>query len=90
MIIPNSLYDENGSRLLSPQHWAQERNGKDRRDGAGAITTGNTVTLFWDSHKHTKTVPIKKRGNNVASFRMSNGYKSYQAYCATTKTDDPG
>ena len=90
MIIPNSLYVENGSRLLSPQHWAQERNGKDKRDGAGAITTGNNVTLFWDSHKYTKTVPINKRGNNVASFRMSNGYQNYQAYCATTKTDDPG
>ena len=89
MIIPNSFYAPGGQmRLLSPQHWAQHRKGHDKINGAGSITTGKEIILFWNNCKNTKTVPIDIKGNNVASFRLSSGYSEYIAYCATAHTDN--
>jgi hypothetical protein len=69
MIIPNSFYVPEGKvRLLSPQHWAQGRKGKDKRSGAGSTTTATHVKLFWDNQKSTRHVPIDLEGNNVATF----------------------
>ena len=48
--IPNSYYDPNGSRLLSPQHWSQElkRSGKYKK----VYYTGDdqSITLYWDEN----------------------------------------
>lgn len=70
MIIPNSYYVPEGKAiLLSPQHWAQERQGKDKFGGAGSMTTATQVILFWSNHKYHKTIPIATKGNNVATVQ---------------------
>jgi hypothetical protein len=69
MIIPNAYYVPDGKvRLMSPQHWAQQRSNKDRHGGAGSTTMGTHVELFWDDRKYRRTVPLDLVGNNVATF----------------------
>ena len=81
--IPNSFYVPEGkTRLLSPQHWAQTRPGKDKHGGAGETTTALTCTLFWDGGDSTRTVPLDRDSTNVASFRLSPGYTKFHAHCA--------
>ena len=88
MVIPDSYYVPTGQiRLLSPQHWAQTRAGKDKRTGAGCDTNGNEVTLYWNNKANKRTVPIDTEGDNVATFRLTNGYREYLAYCAHAGTD---
>ena len=80
--IPNSYYIPKGKvRLLSPQHWAQTRKGKDKLTGAGETTTGLRTTLYWNNGQSKRTVPIDRDGNNVSTFRMSTGYNAYHEYC---------
>ena len=69
MVIQNSYYVPDGKvRLLSPQHWAQQRDKCDRRGGAGETTTGTHTKLFSADRKFTRTVPILRDDNNVATF----------------------
>jgi transposase InsO family protein len=87
--IPNSFYIPDGDvRLFSPQHWAQTRKGVDKRGGAGEVTTAINTTLFWENGKYKRTIPIDRDGNNVATFRLSPGYKNYEKYCGEIGLDD--
>lgn len=89
MVIPNAYYvPDGGVRLLSPQHWAQQRSGKDRQGGAGSTTMGTHVELFWNNRDSRRTVPIDLTGNNVATFRLSSGYNRFAAYCMETGLDN--
>ena len=89
-IIPNSYYVPQGQvlRLLSPQHWAQSRTGKDKRGGAGTTTTAGSCKLFWNNEQVCKTIPIDMHGNNVATFHLATGYNAFHAYCASTNIDE--
>jgi len=89
-VIPNSYYIPDGKvRLLSPQHYAQSQKGSDRRGGAGETTTAMHTVLFWSDRQHKRTMPIDRDSNNVASFRLSAGYKKFHAYCTEAGWDDP-
>lgn len=89
MIIPNSYYVPNGQlRLLSPQHWAQQRTGNDKRGGAGERMDATEVILYWNNKQNTKTVPLDVTGNNVATFNLAAGYDNFHAYCAEAGLDD--
>jgi hypothetical protein len=66
--IPNSYLVPGGSsRLLSPQHWAQE--AKDHfpepTHGTTCMTTGDTIVLQWNQAKYRKTINLDPHGNNV-------------------------
>ena len=88
-IIPNSYYVPQGHvQLLSPQHWEQSRTGKDRRGGAGTMTTAVSCRLFWDNDQVCKAIPIDVHGNNVARFHLATGYNAFHAYCASTNIDE--
>ena len=88
-IIPNSYYvKQSQMRLLSPQHWAQSRTGKDKRGGAGTMTTPVSCKLFWNNDQVFKTIPIDVHGNNVATFHLATGYNAFHAYCASTNIDE--
>ena len=88
-IIPNSYYVPQGHvQLLSPQHWAQSRTGKDKRGGAGTMSMAVSCKLFWNNDKLCKTIPIDVHGNNVATFHLGTGYNAFHAYCASTNIDE--
>ena len=88
--IPNSLYVPSGSvRLLSPQHWAMEINGKNRKKigEAGCQTVGDSATLFWNNKKNKLTVPMCRR-TNVATLQSAPGYEKYKLFCQQAEADD--
>ena len=88
-IIPNSYYIPQGQlRLLSPQHWAQSRAGKDKTGGAGAETMAVSCKLFWNNEQVCKTIPIDVHGNNIATFHLATAYNAFHAYCAATNIDE--
>lgn len=88
-VIPNSYYVPSGKvRLLSPQHWAKERNKNNKRDkDAGEKTNHKEVQLQWANGQHTKTIPLDPN-NNVATFRLAPGFTKFQAFCVEIKNDD--
>ena len=89
MVIPNSYYVPDGKvRLLSPQHWAQTREKNDRNGGAGETTTGTHSKLFWGNQEFTRTVPILRNDNNVATFHLASGYSEFHAYCSEAGFED--
>jgi hypothetical protein len=68
--IPNSyLVPEGTTRLLSPQHWAQQTD-----DNITCITDAKTVTLHWNHNIHSKTIHLNPLGNNVATMCSAPGY----------------
>jgi hypothetical protein len=68
--VPNSYYIPGTvSKLLSPQHWAQEmRDNHPKMHGTRCITTSDAITLQWDQMKYLKTIPLDPSGNNVADM----------------------
>ena len=81
--IPNSLYvKKSPTRLLSPQHWAQE--SKDhfpKKNGTWCATYDSYVVLHWNQNKFTKTVRLDKN-TNVATMSSAPGFKKYRAFTA--------
>jgi hypothetical protein len=68
-VIKNGFYIPDGKvRLLSPQHWAQNRKGKDKGGGAGERTTAVETVLFWNDGQDHLTIPLNRDASNVASF----------------------
>jgi len=89
--IPNSYYIPHGNcRLLSPQHWAKTQigNGKSQlhRNGCGSTTTYNNIRLFWGRNKYALDVPLGKN-DNVATFYLASGFKSFNLFCQECKID---
>jgi hypothetical protein len=74
--IPNSYYVPGGtSRLLSPQHWAQEaQDHYPVPHGTSCITTSEAVILKWDQAQYTKTIYLNPNGNNVGTLWTEPGY----------------
>jgi hypothetical protein len=54
--------------------------------GTGSETLNDKVTLFWNQRKCKLTVPLG-RNDNVATFSLANGFKSFKAFCAETELD---
>ena len=51
------LIPEAPTRILSPQHLAQQADDHyPREEGTGALTTSKTITLFWAQRRYAKTV----------------------------------
>jgi hypothetical protein len=75
--IPNGIYLPTApSRLLSPQHWAQEaRDNKPDKDGTWCATYQDAVILWWGQRKFRRTIKIDRHGSNVATIRTAPGYK---------------
>jgi hypothetical protein len=76
--IPNSYYVPGGkSRLLSPQHWAQESvDVHPHPYGTQCLTTADAVILKWNQLEYTKTIPIDPNGNNVGTMWTEPGYRT--------------
>ena len=59
--IPNSFYCESGGvRLLSPQHFAQQTGNP---LGTGTTTNGHQLTLYWQQHNASLTIPLSPNDN---------------------------
>jgi len=84
-IIPNTFYNaQSPYRLLSPQHWAQERQ---EQRGTGCVTYFDAVELFWSHAKFEKIVELDP-AMNVALIRSAPGFAHFNSFCATVQAMD--
>ena len=81
-LIPGTLYiPESPARLLSPQHWAQERKDDTPvKDGTWQATFADHVLLVWGQRTYSRKIPFDK--SNVATFATSAGCKNFRMYQA--------
>jgi GAG-pre-integrase domain len=79
IIVTNSYYvPDCAIRLLSPQHWAQERNDNyPNEDGTYCTTYKDCVELYWNQRKTVKTMEIDANHNNVATMWTIGSNKTY-------------
>jgi hypothetical protein len=71
------------TRLLSPQQWAQEAcDTFPLRYGTRCVTLDDSIILEWDQRTHTRTIPLNRRGTNVARISTCPDYKEYHAFHA--------
>lgn len=80
LTIPNTYYQSTSPyRLLSPQHWAQER-----KEGHGTWcgTYDDAVTLFWKHLKYQRTIPLDG-ASNIALIRSSASINHFRAFCSS-------
>ena len=84
MIITGTyLIPETTTRILSPQHLAQQANDHyPTGEGTGSLTTSKNITLFWAQRRFTKIVPLDSR-TNVGLTTTASGARSFRAFCAT-------
>ena len=63
MVITGAyLIPETTTRILSPQHLAQQANDHyPKVEGTGALLTSKNITLFWAQRRFTKTVPLDSK-----------------------------
>ena len=68
------------TRILSPQHFAQQmQHHKPHVEGTGCTTTSTTIVLFWDQRKFTKTVKLNPK-LNIAMMNTAPGIQQYKSY----------
>ena len=79
--IPNMYYIANTpTRILSPQHFAQQmQDHKPYAEGTGCTTTSSTIVLFWNQRKFTKTVKLDPK-LNIAMMNTAPGIQQYKSY----------
>ena len=84
MVITGAyLIPETTTRILSPQHLAQQANDHyPMVEGTGALTTSKNITLFWAQRRFTKTVLLDSK-TNVGLTTTASGARSFRAFCAT-------
>ena len=84
MIIRGAyLIPEAATRILSPQHLAQQAGDHyPKEEGTGALTTSENIMLFWSQRRFTKTVPLDPT-TNVGLTTTASGARSFRAFCAT-------
>lgn len=85
ILIPNSYHVPDApSRLLSPQHWAQEaRDSSPSPNGTWCATYADSIVLHWNQRKHLKTISLDDSSQNVATMWSSSGYNKFVAYDAS-------
>jgi hypothetical protein len=99
-ILPNTYYSSSvETRLLSPQHWTQERG---RKRDTYCVTYYDAIIMKWNRDKYQITAPLSDRKHrNVGVVRSVTGIKNYLTTCqaldqetetiafpATISTDD--
>ena len=84
MIVKGAyLIPEAATRILSPQHLAQQAGDHyPKEEGTGAITTSKSITLFWSQRRFTKTVPLDPT-TKVGLTTTASGARSFRAFCVT-------
>ena len=84
MVITGAyLIPEAATRILSPQHLAQQANDHyPMAEGTGALTTSKNITLFWAQRHFVKTVPLDSK-TNMGLTTTASGARSFRAFCAT-------
>ena len=89
MIITGAyLFPEATTRILSPQHLAQQTNDHyPAAEGTGALTTSKNITLFWAQRRFTKTVPLDPN-TNVGLTTTAPGARDFRSFCATVTTPE--
>ena len=89
MIIRGAyLIPEAATRILSPQHLAQQADDHyPKEEGTVAIATSKNITLFWSQRRFTKTVPLDKT-TNVGLTTTAPGTRSFRAFCTTIESPE--
>ena len=89
MVITGAyLIPETTTRILSPQHLAQQANDHyPTAEGTGALTTSKNITLFWEQRHFTKTVSLDPK-TNMGLTTTASGTRSFHAFCATVTNPD--
>ena len=89
MVITGAyLIPETTTRILSPQHLAQQANDHyPTTEGTGALTTSKNITLFWEQRRFTKTVSLDPK-TNMGLTTTASGTRSFHAFCATVTNPD--
>ena len=84
MVIKDAyLIPDAATRILSPQHFAQQADDHyPMAEGTGASTTSKNITLFWSQSCFATTIPLDPR-TNVGLTTTASGARSYHAFCAT-------
>ena len=84
MVIKGAyLIPDAATRILSPQHLAQQVDDHyPREEATGALTTSKNITLFWSQWRFTNTVPLDPQ-TNVGLTMTASGARSYCTFCAT-------
>ena len=87
--LPNAIYSKDSpSRILSPQHWAQEaKDNSPNPRGTWCATYEDSIVLHWNQEQYVRTVRLDKKGTNVATIRTSPGYRKYKAFQAEVGDD---
>ena len=89
MIIRGAyLSPEAATRILSPQHLAQQADDHyPKEEGTGAIMTSKNITLFWSQRRFTKTVPLDTT-TNAGLTTTAPGTRSFRTFCATIESPE--
>ena len=89
MVIQGAyLIPDAATRILSPQHLAQQANDHyPREEGTGSLTTSKSITLLWSQRRFPKTVPLDPR-TNVGLTTTTAGARSYRAFCASIDAEE--
>ena len=89
MVITGAyLIPEATTRILSPQHLAQQANDHyPMAEGTRALTTSKNITLFWVQRHFTKTVLLDAK-TNVGLTTTASGARSFRAFCATVNVPE--
>ena len=84
MVITGAyLIPEASTRILSPQHLAQQADDHyPSEEGTGALTTSKSITRFWSQRHFSKTVPLDPK-TNVGLTTTASGTRSFRAFCTT-------
>ena len=88
MIQGAYLIPDASTRILSPQHLAQQANDHYPKEGCtGSLTTSKNITLFWSQRRFMKTVPLDPQ-TNVGLTTTAAGTRTYRAFCTTINTQE--
>ena len=86
--IADTLYmPSSPDRILSPQHWSQDRVAFND-DTAHAITNHSNIQLVWNGGEYTKTVPLNPTTNVAIMYSTSKFNKALDAFPAFVSDDE--
>jgi hypothetical protein len=82
IILPGTYYSASArSRLLSPQHWAQQaEDNYPAPNGTWCATYAKKIKLYWDQQKYSRTVYLNPR-SNVGVLRTAPNVEKYAKAC---------